>query len=108
VTASPALAAEILFLHKQLALYQERHVKPRRAINVMRIALVWFSSWFDWRSALRHVQPETFMRWHRHGFRLFWRWTSKPGRPSIPTELQALVRQMAQDNPSMGSGAHCQ
>ena len=99
---SPALAAEILLLRKQLVLYQERHVKPRRATNVMRIALVWLSSWFDWQSALRIVQPETFMRWHRQGFRLFWRWKSKPGRPSIPTELQALVRQMAQDNPTWG------
>jgi hypothetical protein len=68
---SSALAAEILFLRKQLALYQERHVKPRRATNAMRIALVWLSSWFDWRPALRIVQPETFMRWHRQGFRLF-------------------------------------
>jgi putative transposase len=99
---SPALAAEILFLRKQLALYQERHVKPRRATNAMRIALVWLSSRFDWRPALRIVQPETFMRWHRHGFRLFWRWKSTPGRPSIPTELQALIRQMAQDNPTWG------
>jgi putative transposase len=99
---SPALAAEILFLRKQLALYQERHVKPRRATNAMRIALVWLSSWFDWRPVLRIVQPETFMRWHRQGFRLFWRWKSKPGRPSIPTELQALVRQIARDNPTWG------
>ncbi len=99
---SPALAAEILFLRKQLALYQERHAKPRRATNAMRLALVWLSSRFDWRPALRIVQPETFMRWHRQGFHLFWRWKSKPGRPSIPTELQALIRQMSQDNPTWG------
>ena len=54
---SPALAAENLVLRKQLALYQERHVKPRRATNAMRIALVWLWHWFDWRSALRIVQP---------------------------------------------------
>ena len=99
---SPVLAAEILFLRKQLALYQERHAKPRRATKAMRIALVWLSSRFDWRPALRIVQPETFMRWHRQGFHLFWRWKSKPGRPSIPTELQALIRQMSQDNPTWG------
>jgi hypothetical protein len=68
----------------------------------MRIALVWLSSWFDWRSALRIVQPETFLRWHRQGFRLFWQWKSQPGRPSIPTELQALIRQMSQDNSTWG------
>jgi transposase InsO family protein len=48
------------------------------------------------------VQPETFLRWHREGFRLFWRWQSRPGRPRIPAELQALIRQMAQDNPTWG------
>ena len=99
---TPALAAEILFLRKQRALYEERTVTPRRATNAPRLMVMWLARWFDWRSALRIVQPETFMRWHRHGFRLFWRWKSKPGRPSIPTELQALIRQMAQDNPTWG------
>jgi putative transposase len=42
------------------------------------------------------------IRWHRQGFRLFWRWKSRPGRPRIPTELQALIRQMTHDNPSWG------
>src|SRR6266850_7577585 len=83
---SPALAAEILFLRKQLALYQERHVKPRRGTNATRMTLVWLSRWFDWRSALRIVQPETFTHWHRQGFRLCWRWKSSPGRPPIPPE----------------------
>jgi transposase InsO family protein len=48
------------------------------------------------------VQPETFLRWHRQGFRLFWRWKSQPGRPPIPPELQALIRRMARDNPMWG------
>ena len=43
------LAAENLFLRKQLALYQERKVKPRRATDAMRLALVWLGRWFDWR-----------------------------------------------------------
>ena len=93
------LAAENLFLRKQLALYQARHVKPRRATDAMRLALVWFGHRFDWHQALVVVQPDTFIRWHRQGFRLFWRWTSQPGRPSIPRELQALIRRMARDNP---------
>ena len=80
---STALAAENLFLRKQLALYQEREVKPRRATNTMRLALVWLGRWFDWRQALAIVQPETFTRWHRQGFRLFWRWQSRSGRPVI-------------------------
>jgi hypothetical protein len=75
---SPAfLAAGNLFLRKQRALYQERHVKPRRATNATRLALIWRGRWFEWRQALTIVQPETFLHWHRQGFRLFWRWTSR-------------------------------
>jgi hypothetical protein len=99
---SAALAAENLFLRKQLACYQERHVKPRRATDATRFTLVWLSRWFTWRQALAMVQPDTFIRWHRQGFRLFWRWKSQPGRPSIPADLQALIRRMAQDNLTWG------
>jgi putative transposase len=97
-----ALAAENLLLRKQLALYQERHVKLRRATNTTRIALVWLARWFNWRHALVIVQPATLIRWHRQGFRLFWRWISQPGRPPIPAELRALIRRMARDNPTWG------
>src|SRR5215475_6720849 len=99
---APVLAAENLFLRKQLALYQERHVKPRRATATTRIAMVRLARWFDWRQALAVVQPATFVRWHRQGFRLFWRWKSRPGRPRIPAELQVLICQMAHDNPTWG------
>ena len=66
-----ALAAENLFLRKQLALYQERKVNPRRATHATRLALTVLARWFDWRQALVIVQPQTLIRWHRHGFRLF-------------------------------------
>ena len=78
---APVLAAENLFLRKQLACYQERHVTPRRVTDAGRFILVWLARWFDWRQALVIVQPQTFTRWHRQGFRLFWRWKSRPGRP---------------------------
>jgi putative transposase len=42
------------------------------------------------------------IRWHRQRFRLFWRWKSTPGRPPIPSDLQALIRRMARDNPTWG------
>lgn len=71
-----ALAAENLFLHKQLALYRERGLKPRRIPNTTRIALVWLSRWFDWRYALAVVQPATLIRWHRRRFWLLWRRSS--------------------------------
>jgi putative transposase len=99
---SHTLAAENLFLRKQLALYQERGVKPTRATNAMRLTLVWLARGFDWRQALAVVQPATLIRWHRQGFRLFWRWTSQPGRPPIPADLRALIRRMARDNPTWG------
>jgi transposase InsO family protein len=99
---SPALAAEVLFLRKQLALYEERQIKPRWATNAIRLAMVWLSCWFDWRPALRIVKPETFIRWHRQGFRLFWRWKSHPGRPALPKNLRSLIRRMALENLTWG------
>jgi putative transposase len=93
-----SLAAENLLPRKQLALYQERHVKPRRATNTTRLALVWLGHRVDWRQALAIVQPATFTRWLRQWFRLFWRWKSRAGRPPIPADLQALIRHMARDN----------
>jgi hypothetical protein len=84
---APMLAAENLFLRKQLALYQERHAKPRRATNATRLILVWLGQWFEWRQALAIVQPQTFLRWHRQGFQLFWRWKSRPGRQPIPADF---------------------
>ena len=75
------LAAENLFLRKQLAMYQERQVKPRRATDATRLTLVWLSrvgSTGGLPCAI--VQPETFTRWHRQGF-----------RPVLALEIQARV-----------------
>ena len=104
---SLALAAENLFLRKQLALYQERHIKPQRATDATRLSLTWLAWWFDWRQALAVVQPATLVRWHRQGFRLFWRWKSAAGRPPIPPDLQALIRRMAYENATWGGRADC-
>ena len=58
---------------------------------------------FNWRGALVNVKPDTFLRWHRKGFRLFWRWKSRPvGRPQIPQDLRRLIREMAAENPTWG------
>jgi putative transposase len=56
-----SLAAENLFLRKQLAFYQERKVKPHRADNPTRLMLVLLSRWFNWRDALTVVRPTTFI-----------------------------------------------
>jgi putative transposase len=97
-----SLEAEILFLRRQLALYRERGVKPKRVDAAARATLTLLSRWFDWRSALVVVRTETLIRWHRAGFRLLWRWKSRPGRPPIPVELRELIRQMARENPAWG------
>src|SRR2546428_8582112 len=93
------LVAENLFLRKQLALYLERQVKPRRANDATRITLVALSRLIDWRRLLAVVKPETLIRWHRKGFRLFWRWRSMPrGRPRLPVDLRQVIAEMAAAN----------
>jgi transposase InsO family protein len=97
------LAAENLFLRKQLALYLERRVKPRRASNATRLTLVVLAQFIEWRQCLTIVRPDMLIRWHRRAFRLFWRWTSRPrGRPRIPPDLQQLITQMAKANRTWG------
>jgi len=97
------LAAENLFLRKQLALYLERQVRPRRPDDVTRITLVVLSRLLDWRRLLTIVKPDTLIGWHRQGFRLLWRWKSRPvGRPRIPVRLQRLITDMAPANPTWG------
>ena len=96
------LAAENLFLRKQLALYQEREIKPRRADDATRVAIVWLSRAFNWREALVVVRPATLIRWHREGFRLCWKLKSRPGRPALPQAVQKLIRKMASENPTWG------
>jgi putative transposase len=100
--SSRSIQAENLFLRRQLALYVERGVKPRRIDSITRIALTILSGWFDWRDALVVVRPQTLIRWHRAGWKLFWRLKSRPGRPPIPAELQTLIRRIANENPSWG------
>jgi hypothetical protein len=98
-----ALAAENLFLRKQLALFQERKVKPHRATDATRWVMASVSWWFLWRTALVVVQPDTLIRWHRRGFRLFWHWQSKStGRPRLPQNLRQLIRNMAAENRTWG------
>jgi putative transposase len=101
--SSAALKAENIFLRKQLALYLEREAKPRRTTDSTRLSLILLSRLFVWQNALVIVKPETFLGWHRLGFRLFWRWKSRPrGRPRLPEELQKLIVRMARENPLWG------
>jgi hypothetical protein len=56
-------------------------------------------------NALMIVKPETVIRWHRAGFRLFWRWKSRRrgGRPKVPLEIRQLIREMSLANPLWGA-----
>ena len=98
-----ALAAENLFLRKQLALFEERKTRPRRATDDVRFVMSALGRFFEWHNPLRLVKSDTFIRWHRKGFRLFWRWKSRQrGGPKLPRELRTLIRRMAAENPIWG------
>ena len=76
---------------------------PKRAAltNIDRLLCVWFYRWFPSTVDARAiVRPETVIRWHRVGFRAYWRWRSRNrvGRPKISAELRALIREMSQAN----------
>jgi Homeodomain-like domain len=96
------LSAEVLFLRKQLAFYQEHQVQPRKLTDAARFSLALWCQLFNWRAALLIVQPETLIGWHRQGFKLFWRWKSRLGRPRIPETLRQLIVRMVQENPTWG------
>ena len=97
------LAAETLFLRKQLALYQERKAKRRPTSVALRWTMTALGRWFEWRQALVIVKPDTFLRWHRKAFRFFWRWKSRPfGRPPLPKNIRTLIREMDRQNPTWG------
>jgi transposase InsO family protein len=101
--SSAAIKAENIFLRKQLALYLEREVKPRRADDATRLSMVLLSRLFAWQNALVSVKPETFLGWHRKSFCLLWRWKSRPrGRPRVPERLQELILKMARENSTWG------
>ena len=100
------LAVENLALRQQLAVYNQSIKRPRLRPRD-RLFWVWLSKfWSEWSSALVIVKPETVVRWHRQGFRLYWRWksrTDRPGRPRIDQEVCDLIRQMSRENPTWGT-----
>jgi transposase InsO family protein len=100
--ARTAVSAEILFLRKQLAFYQEHQIRPQRLSNSARFSLVFWSRLFDWKEALVIVKPETLIGWHRKGFRLFWKWKCRVGRPGLPENIRRLIVRMVRENPTWG------
>jgi putative transposase len=101
----PALIAENALLRQQLIVLARSANRPRltpvdRALLVLLAGRV-----RGWRQALLVVRPETLLRWHRTGFRLFWRWRSRPRtrQPRVPPDTVALIRRMAAENRLWGA-----
>jgi hypothetical protein len=99
-----ALALENLALRHQLALQQRRDHRRPALTRFDRALWSWLSSAFhEWRAALVVVRPETVLRWHRAGFRWYWRRKSRGGRPPKDGHVVRLIRQMSLANPLWGA-----
>jgi hypothetical protein len=100
------LVAENAVLRHQLTILQ-RKVRGRvRLTNSDRLFLVQLYRWFpSILTAITIIRPTTLVRWHRAGFRRYWRWKSRSfgGRPQIDTDLRALIRRMSIENPLWGA-----
>ena len=90
-----------LALRQQLAVLAQAGRRPRLTSLDRAFWVLLRQLWPRWREVLVVVQPETVARWHRKGFRLYWRFRlqARPGRPRIPKEVRQLIRRMALENP---------
>jgi transposase InsO family protein len=98
-------ALEILALRQQVAVLKRK--RPRPTIHSLD-RFFWTTLcrfWNRWRDVLVIVKPDTVIGWHRTGYRLYWRWRSRPrgGRPKIAQEVRVLIRRLADDNPDWGA-----
>src|SRR5216684_354877 len=111
VLASPfesksRLEAENAVLRHQLIVLRRKVRGRAQFANNDRWFLIQMYRWFpSILTVVTIVQPETLVRWHRAGFRRYWRWKSNPrgGRPRIEMELRALIRQMSTENQLWGA-----
>jgi len=99
------LALENLALRQQLAVLRRQAQRPKLSRADRSFWVVLARGWPEWRTALVIVQPATVIRWHRKGFALYWRWTSRKrgGRPRTDDEIRTLIREMARDNVGWGA-----
>jgi transposase InsO family protein len=100
------LEAEIILLRHQVNVLRRR-LPPKPKLTVAdRLLFVWLYRLFpSVLAAIAIVQPETIIRWHRTGFRLYWRWKSRSrgGRPKVPLEIQRLIREISLANRLWGA-----
>jgi putative transposase len=100
------VAAENLVLRQQLAVLTRSTRKRPRLRRCDKVFWVLARRlWRHWSQHVVVVRPETVLRWHRQGWKLFWRWKSRArlGRPRLRTEVRGLIATMARDNPLWGS-----
>jgi transposase InsO family protein len=101
-----ALEAEVLALRQQIIVLRRGRSGRPRFSAADRWVLGWICRLFPKaRDALAIVRPETVLRWHRAGFRSYWRWKSRRrlGRPNIPAEIRQLIQEMSIANPLWGA-----
>src|SRR5271165_835608 len=99
-----AAELENLALRHQLHVLRRRRPGRLRLIKIDRLLWVWlYRLWPRSLDTMVLVKPATVVQWHRQGFRIFWRWRSKSGRPSVVREIRALIRQMSSANPLWGA-----
>ena len=100
------LEVENLFLRHQLNIALRgapHHLRLRRSDRALLVWMTWL--WPSLLGLSRVVQPDTILRWHRAGFRAYWRWKSRgrPGRPRVSRELRELIQRMNKENPLWGA-----
>lgn len=95
------LLLENMVLRQQLAAFKARGKRPRIRAADRAFWVVLRRLWARWADVLVIVKPDTVVRWHRTGFRLYWRWISRrrrAGRRPVSKEIRDLIRQMSLDN----------
>jgi transposase InsO family protein len=100
------LALENLALRQQLANLRRTSGRPRLRKSDRAFWLVLSRLWSRWADVLVVVKPDTVVRWHRAGFRLFWRWKSRsrsPAEGDVSAEVKTFIRQMADANVGWGA-----
>ena len=87
------LALEVVVLRHQLNVLRRQQPGRPRLTSFDRLLWVWlYRLWPRRLNSIVLVKPATIVRWHRQGFRLFWRWRSRSGRPPVNRELRKLIR----------------
>ena len=99
------LVTENLALRQQLLVLRRSTNRPRLRNRDRLFWMALSQLWQNWRAILVIVKPETVIKWHRQGFKCYWRWKSRAGRvgrPKIDQEIRELIRRMSRENPTWG------